>query len=175
MPVTLPFDFDTGRETRRLLKGVVALLAVMLAGGLVMLIVRHDALGAAGTLLIDAMLVGFGVILLRMQPGARGRIARDAVETRTQRVWGIALPGPVGRFAVADFESVRVERVLASGNRSTTLRPIERTTLVGRPGTPDVPVLAGRVDGDASPGEALARALQLPCEVVRAPARVTLR
>jgi chromate transport protein ChrA len=103
MPFALPYDFDTGRETRRLLKGVIALLAVMLAGGLVMLLVRHDAVGAAGTVLIDAMLVGVGVILVRVQPGACGRMTREAVETNTQRVWGLALPGPVGRIRVADF------------------------------------------------------------------------
>ena len=174
MPFPLPHDFDTRRETRLMLKGVLVLLAVMLLAGLVMLVARHDLRGAAGTLLFDAVLVAFAVVLLRALPGAEGRITQDGVEARARRVWGIALPGPVGTFARDDFRAVRVERVLASGN-GTSLHLLERVMLAGKPGTPDVRVLSGRVDGDASPGEALAAALQLPCEIVREPRRIVLR
>jgi hypothetical protein len=168
-PITLPYPFDTRRETRLLLKLGLALLAVMVAGGLFMLVARHDIAGAAGTLLIDAMLIAFGRVLLRVQPGAEGRITRDAVEVHAGKVWGIALPGPVGTFALRDFEAVQVERMLVSGDHSTALHPIERVTLAGRHGTPDVPVLVTAVAGGDAPGEALAAALGLPCQVVRAP------
>ena len=175
MPFALPYAFDTRSTTVLALKGLLALLATMLAGGLFMLLVRHDVRGAAGTLLIDALLVAFARVLLRVMPGAEGRITQDAVEAHARRVWGFALPGPVGTFATTDFEAVRVERVLVSGNGTAPLGPLERVTLAGRPGTPDIAVFDARVPGDASPGEALAEALGLPCEVVRAPARATWR
>ena len=86
-------------------------------------------------------------------------------------MWGVRLPGPVGTFALHDFAAVRVERVLASGDGSTALRTVESVTLVGRPGTPDVPVLTTAVGRDDAPGEALAATLGLPCECVESPRR----
>ncbi|WP_133478961.1 hypothetical protein [Cognatilysobacter segetis] len=171
VPIALPYAFDTRRTTVLVLQGVLALLAVLLAGGVFVLVVRHDARGAAGLLPVVAMLGVFARVLLRAMPGAEGRITADAVEARARRVWGLALPGPVGRFALADFEAVRVERRLVSGSGTALLGPLERVTLAGRPGTPDIAVLEAHVDGAASPGEALAAALRLPCEVVRAPLR----
>jgi hypothetical protein len=175
MPIDLPYAFDTRHEVRLLLKLGLALLAVMTFGALHLLLVRHDLAGAAGLLLVDVALLVFGRILLRFEPGAEGRITRDAVETQARRVWGVTLPGPTGTFALSDFEAVRVERVLSSGNRSSMLRRLERVTLVGRGGTPDVRVHAARTEGDASPGEALASLLGLPCEIAREPRRFVLR
>ena len=175
MTITLPYAFDTGRTSVLALKGLLALLATMLAGGVLVLLVRHDLRGAAATLPIDALLVAFARVLLRVMPGAEGRITRDRVEARARRVWGLALPGPVGTFAPGDFEAVRVERVLVSGNGTAPLSLLERVTLAGRPGTPDIAVFDGRVSDDASPGEALAAALGLRCEIVRSPRRATWR
>ena len=101
---------------------------------------------------------------------ADARPTEVSPKTRARRVWGLALPGAAGRFPLAGFEALRVERRLVSGN-GTTLARVERATLVGRAGTPDIPVLEARVAGDASPAEVLAAALRLPCEVVRTPAR----
>ena len=62
-----------------------------------------------------------------------------------------------------------MERLLVSGDHTTGLHPIERVTLAGRRGTPDVPVLVTAVTRAASPGEALAALLGLPCEVAPRP------
>ena len=172
MPITLPYVFDTRRDTRAVVQLVLALLAVMVFAGVYMLAIRGDVVGAAGTLVIDAMLVAFGVVLLRFQPGAEGRITRDAVETRASRVWGVPMPGPVGTFPIDRFRAVCVERVLNSGNRTTSLHEVERVTLAGKPGTPDVRVVSQRIDGGDSLGEALAAARGLPGEITRTPRKL---
>jgi hypothetical protein len=160
----LPFDFDTHRETRLVLKGVIGLLVLMLVFAMVMLFARHDVRGAAGTLLIDAVLLGFGHVVRVRMTGAEGRVTRDAVQLRAGRVWGIALPGPVGTFALHDFRAVQVRYHLDTLNDAAPSTRFEHVTLLGRHGTPDVCVLrAPRVRG-ASRGEALAEVLGLPCE-----------
>lgn len=164
MAFELPFDFDTRRETRLVLKGVIGLLALMVVFAMVMLFARHDVRGAAGTLLIDAVLLGFGHVVRVHMTGAEGRITRDAVQARAGRAWGIALPGPVGTFALHDFRAVHVCYHLDTSNGAAPSNRFEHVTLLGRPGTPDVCVLrAPRMRG-TSQGEALAAVLGLPCE-----------
>lgn len=167
-PPVLPYEFDTGREVRQVLKGTLALLAVLVLGGAYMLIARHDVRGAAGTLLIDVMLVAFAMLVLRSVPTAAGRVTRDSVVACPQRAWGVALPGPVGTFPLNDFRAMRVERVFGPIGARYAARTFERATLLGRPGTPDVHVLRAPVGHATSQAEALAAALGLPCEVVRA-------
>lgn len=171
--VTLPYSFDTRRETRLVLQGVLGLLAVLLSGGAYVLVVRQDGAAALAALLCGALLAVFGGLVLRHLPGAEGCITADAVVARAGRVFGLALPGPVGTFPLREFSAVRVEHVF--GPTMTSQRPgwREHVTLVGRPGTPAVPVLRAPLARGAPTGEALAAALGLPCVIEGAASRST--
>ena len=73
MPLALPCDFDTRAELRLLVKLGVGALGAMTFAGLWMFAVRHDAVGALGTLLVDLLLIGLGRAVLRSRFGAEGR------------------------------------------------------------------------------------------------------
>lgn len=172
MSFDLPYEFDTFREVRLVIKGalsllaLLALLALMALSATFLLVVRHEVLGAAGCVLIAGLAGAFAAVVRGHLPGARGQLTRDFVHARADRVWGVALRGPVGRFPMQDYRAVRAERVWGATDSATMSHRFERVSLIGKPGTPDVHVLRAPCTQGRSAAEDLAAALHLPLEVL---------
>src|SRR3954468_1952544 len=109
--ITLPYKFDTSGVVKLIMRGFVALLAVVLAGIIYSLLVSHDQTAALQLLLCAAIIVYFGRLFLRHLVGSVGTITSDAVIIHSPQVIGIRLAGPSGRFPITQFEAVLVERV----------------------------------------------------------------
>jgi hypothetical protein len=153
MAVSLPYRFDTSPVIKLILRGVLGLLLVVIAGMLYSLLVTHDRVAAVQLLLVAMIIVYFGRLFLRNLETSRGTIDRDQVLVDPVRLYGIRLHGPAGQFPLRGFQAVRVQRMLppefAQG------RSHERVVLLGTEGTPDI--LLARTSDDA--GRALGREL----------------
>jgi hypothetical protein len=169
--VTLPYEFDTSGVVKLILRGVIALLFVLLFGILYSLFISHSLAAVVQLLLIAAIALYFARIYLRNQPGPLGTITADSVVVQPGQVWGIPLAGPAGRFPISYFEAVRVERVPNPSGipLGTQIQPHERVYLIGKAGTPDI--LIARTDRDVGRtlGNGLAAALKLPYDEQIAP------
>ena len=160
MAVTLPYEFDTSRVVKLIMRGVLGLLLVVLLGVLYSLLVSHSTAAIIQLMLIAAIATYFGRLFLRNLTGSLGTITADAVVVQPGQLYGIRLAGPAGRFPISQFQAVRVERV--PNPIGMQIQPHERVCLVGKTGTPDI--LIARTDRGAgrTVGNELATALKLP-------------
>jgi len=160
MAVTLPYEFDTSRIVKLIMRGVLGLLLVLFVGVLYSLLVSHSTAAIIQLMLIAAIATYFGRLFLRNLTGSLGTITADAVVVQPGRLYGIRLAGPEGKFPISQFHAVRVERV--PNPIGMQIQPHERVCLVGKTGTPDI--LIARTDRGAgrTVGNELATALKLP-------------
>ncbi|MCA1652406.1 MAG: hypothetical protein LC753_19800, partial [Acidobacteria bacterium] len=111
--VTLPLEFDTSDVATPVLKGVLALLLVVLAGVAYSLVWSRTPAAALRLLVVAAMIAYFGRLFLKHWTVSRGTITADAVIVRPVHLYGLRLAGVDGTFPVNQFKAVRVERVFA--------------------------------------------------------------
>jgi hypothetical protein len=164
MAITLPYNFETSRVVKLIMRGFMSLLAIVLAGILYSLLVSHSHPAALQLTLSAAVLIYFGQIFRKHLTGVEGTITADAVSVRPGTVWGMRLSGPAGNFRVAQFQAIRVERVtLPIGTPiETQLGPHERVSLIGKEGTPDIMIARTSDDAGRTLARELAAALSLP-------------
>lgn len=159
--MTLPLEFDTTREWRPIVKAVlwfVGAAVVLIAGALA----AGKYGGAAGLAL--ALLIVWWIarrVAGGFPLGAAGTLTADAVETRAVRVLWYRLPVPVGRFPVDSFASVSVVEYVILPTYTSGGRNKGVVTLVGKPGTPDIPVVSATIDEAMSAGHELGSLLGL--------------
>ena len=167
MAIAFPYEFDTSGVVKMILRGVLGLLLVVLAGILYSLLISHSIAAAIQLLLVAALTSYFGSLFLRNLTGSLGTITADAVVVQPGRLYGIRLAGPDGRFPISQFQAVRVERI--TNPTGVQIGPHERVCLVGKTGTPEI--LIARTDRDAgrTMGNELATALKLPYQEQLAP------
>jgi hypothetical protein len=172
MAITLPYAFDTSGVVKLILRGVLGLLLVVLLGILYSLLVSHSIAAAVQLLLVAALIVFFGRLFYRNLIGSRGTISADAVVVEPDQVFGVRLPGPVGRFSIGQFDAMRVDRIRTPSivdGMIIQAGPHERVSLVGKSGTPDI-LVARTADGAGRAlGNELAAALKLPYQEQLAP------
>ena len=172
MAIALPYEFDTSGVVKLILRGVLGLLLVVLLGVLYSLLVSHSVAAMIQLLLVAALITFFGRLFYRNLIGSRGTVSADAVVVEPDQVFGVRLPGPVGRFSIGQFDAVRVERIRTPSIVDGMIvqgGPHERVSLVGKSGTPHI--LVARTDRDAGRtlGNELATALKLPYQEQAAP------
>ena len=166
--ITLPYTFDTSPVVRLVLRGVLALLLLVIVPGLVYSLLISQRVVVAVQLLIIGLIAGyFGWIFLRNLSATRGSVGRDEVVLEPVLLYGLRLQGPVGRFPLRNFTAVRVERIpppmFAQGSNH------ERVTLLGREGTPDILVARTSRGAGYALGRELANAVGLPYKEEDAP------
>jgi hypothetical protein len=166
--VRLPLEFDTGSEVKSILRGVLALLFVVVVPGLAYsLFISRNLAATAALVIIAAIAVYFGRLFLNNLRGSKGTITAEAVDIEAGRLYGTRLPGPAGRYPIDRFTAVRVERIAPPVEIYG--RGQERVSLVGNEGTPDIIVARAEVGTGGTLGRQLAAALQLPFEEYPAP------
>jgi hypothetical protein len=171
MAITLPYEFDTSAAVKLILRGLVALLVVVLVGILYSLLISRSTAAAVQLLICAAIITYFARVFFTNLIGSVGTITSDRIVVDSPHVAGFRLAGPSGSFSVRQFEAVRVERVTNPIGipLETQIGPHERVSLVGRQGTPDI--LVARTDDDEGRtlGNELAAALKLPYQERLAP------
>ena len=169
--ITLPYEFDTTRVTKLILKGLIWFeLVVVVPGILYSVVGTGNRPGALLLFVIGCMAAFFGSLVAKHLEGSVGTITANDVVVSRGKVLGLRIPGPSGRFSLHPFGSVRV--YMSSGPVSTdeTGGPHERIYLVGRDGAPDILIArTNRNDADygMSAGMQFGRLLNLPCEAKR--------
>jgi hypothetical protein len=167
MAVSLPYRFDTSPVIKLILRGVLGLLLVVIAGTLYSLLVSHDRVAAVQLLLATVIILYFGRLFLRNLETSRGTIDRDQVVVEPLTLYGVRLHGPAGRFPTRQFHAVTVQRMLppefAQG------RSHERVMLLGTEGTPDILIARTSDEAGRILGRELAAALGLKYEEERKP------
>lgn len=166
--MTLSYRFDSSGVVVTILRGVLALLAVVVVPGILYtLIVSHSTVALVQLLLIAALVVWFGGLVLRNLIGSRGWVTGDGVIVERVSLYGVRLAGPEGRFTAAQFEAVRVDR--SSGPIGVQGRAHARVYFAGRDGVPDILIARTRPDAGRALGGELAAALGLPVLERRVP------
>jgi hypothetical protein len=168
MAVTLPYQFDSSGIVSTILRGILSLLALVIVPGILYsLFVSHSTAVVVQLLLVAALVAWFGRLFLRNLEGSRGNITAESVVVERVPLFGFRLAGPEGKFAVGQFEAVRVEQapapMFAQGG------PHARVCLAGRAGVPDILVARTDPAGGRALGAELAAALGLPCRERREP------
>jgi len=163
MQPTLPYQFDSSGVVSTILRGVLGLLALVVVPGILYSIfISHSTAAAVQLLLVAALIVWFGRLFLKNLVGSRGTITAEAVVVERVPLFGFRLAGPEGRFAVGQFQAVRIEQapapVFAQGG------PHARVCLAGKAGTPDILIARMDAEGGRALGAELAAALGLPCQ-----------
>jgi hypothetical protein len=162
MALALPYHFDSSGVVKTILRFTLGLLGVVVIPGIAYsLVISPNRLGAVLLVGIGVMVILFGRAVLKQLPGAHGIVTADAVVVLPTTLCGLRLAGGhPGTYRMEEFEAVRVDRwatpAFAQGG------PHAVVSLVGRAGTPDIPL--ARIDRDAglSLGKELATALRLP-------------
>lgn len=160
--VTLPYDFDTTGSIKLILGGILGLLAIVVAPGvLYSLFISRSMAAAVQLFLIGAFLSWFARVVVRNLSASTGTITSDAVTVQPARLYGIPFPGPAGHFPVQQFAAVRVERIF--GPLQTTQMPgwHERVSLLGSAGAPDILIARTERDDGIALGMGLAARLGL--------------
>ena len=170
MTLKLPYDFDSTRTGTQILKGVLGLETVLVAGILYSVAVSRNIAAALGLGGGVGLLAFFSARSFSLLGGSVGTITAREVVARQSRAFGVRLPGVTGTFSVADFRAIRVEE--SSGPIEAQGGSHERVYLVGKPPVPDI--LIARTDRhDTDRGVALGRQLgglvNLPCVEVHVP------
>ena len=168
LPITLPYEFDTSRVFRLLLKGMVGLEVIIVVPGIVYsLLFSHNNAAALALAFTGAVILFFGVRIFKFQAGSIGTITAHEIVVKPSKIYGLRLPGPSGRFSLDQFNAVRVEMMSGSPDPDVRGGPHERIYLVGKDGTPDILIArTNRNDDDygISAGQQFGRLLNLPCE-----------
>ena len=168
LPITLPYEFDTSRVFRLLLKGMVGLEVIIVVPGIVYsLLFSHNNAAALALAFTGAVILFFGVRIFKFQAGSVGTITAHEIVVKPSKIYGLRLPGPSGRFSLDQFNAVRVEMMSGSPDPDVRGGPHERIYLVGKDGTPDIFIArTNRNDDDygISAGQQFGRLLNLPCE-----------
>ena len=170
MPISLPYAFDTLKSWRVVMKGVLGLALLAAAGFAYSL--RFGTLAAAIQLgLCFALLLVFGVAVLKRAEGSVGTIDHKDVVVERPVLWGLRFAGPSGIFPLDRFAAVRVEQVPGPFDPAVSVGSRARVYLAGREGTPRVLVARVFRGGDAGTraGLDIAKALRLPYGEERMP------
>ena len=168
MSITLPYQFDTSPVVRLLLHGVFALLALVVVPGILYSVfVTHDLVVALQLGLIGGAVGYFGRLFGRHLTSAAGAITKEVVVVWPVTLYGFRLSAPEGRFSMAQFRAIRVERISPAGSVQSGRH--ERVSLVGRNGAPDILVARTENDSGRRLGKELATALDLEYEEQTAP------
>jgi hypothetical protein len=166
--VRLPLDFDTGSEVKSILRGVLAVVFVVVVPGLAYtLFISRNRAATAALVIIAAIAMYFGRLFLKNLRGSKGTITAEAVDVEPGRLYGIRLPGPAGRYPIGRFKAVRVERIAPPVEIYG--RGQERVSLVGNEDAPDIIVARAEVGAGSMLGKQLAAALGLPFDEHPAP------
>lgn len=169
--VTLPYRFDTSRIWRVILTAMVALEAVILAGVLYAVLASREAEAVVSLAVSAAILAYFIRRFFRFHNGSIGTITADRVVVEPGTLFGIALPGPRGEYAIDRFSAVRVELLSGPSGLNDVMQggPHERIWLIGKEAAPAV--LVARTDHEAGRalGKQLGATLRLPVEETREP------
>ena|SRR5688572_11797852 len=127
--ITLPYRFDTRSVWRGILKGALALNALLLVGILFTVLVGREWTTTLGLVLVELLVVGFTLVFIKAQEGSAGTLSSDRIVIEPNILLGIALPGPKGAYMLDRFSAVRVEFRSAVGGR--TFRIVVRTSSYG--------------------------------------------
>jgi hypothetical protein len=167
MAVRLPYRFDTSDTPKVILRGVLGLLLLVIAPGIIYSLLTNNPAAALQLLLIGGLTLYFGYRFLGGLEASRGTVTADAVVVEPGTLYGIRLSGPAGRFQVQQFKAVRVQCITAPFMAQG--RPHERVLLAGRDGTPDILIARTALGVGQSLGGDLAAALGLTYEEESAP------
>ena len=174
MTVTLPYRFDTSSVWRTILKGAFGFNALIVLCIIYALLISRQWGTAFGLTLIELVVFFFTRLFFRFQTGSVGTLSADRVEIEPNVLFGIALPGPKGTYALDRFSSVRVEFRPGPIQPGVQGGPNELVWLMGKSGTPDI-VLALTDDGAGhAVGREFGTLLKLPVEEVGAPKEIRL-
>jgi len=168
LPITLPYEFDTSRVFRLLLKGMIGLEVIIVVLGIFYsLLFSHNNAAALALAFTGAVVLFLGARIFKFPAGSVGRITVHEIVVTPGDIYGLPLPGPAGRFSLDRFTAVRVEMMSGSPDPDVRSGPHERIYLVGKDGTPDILIArTNRHDADygINAGQQLGRLLDLPCE-----------
>ena len=168
MAITLPYEFDTSRVFRLLLKGMILVGLVVIVPGIAYSLLWSRNHATALALAFTAVVILFhGVRIFTFPAGSVGTITAHEIVVKPSKIYGLRLPGPSGRFSLDQFNAVRVEMMSGSPDPDVRGGPHERIYLVGKDGTPDILIArTNRNDDDygISAGQQFGRLLNLPCE-----------
>jgi len=172
MSISLPYQFDTSRLGRIVLKAMVYLQLVLLFSLVIKLILSPgDRIIAVPVLLTSAVAAYLGIRIFRYAGGAKGVITERDVVVEPSVLYGLKATGPEGRFPLAGFKSVRIEWMprVADPGEQTTSGDNERIYLAGKDGTPDILVASVTDESGRTFARELAAVLSLPVEERPAP------
>jgi hypothetical protein len=168
MPIVLPYRFDTSPVVKLILRGVLGLLMLVIAPGIVYsLLVSHDRTAALLLLVTGTIVMYFGRIFIKNLEATSGTITADQVIVEPGTLYGTQLRGPRGRFPLQQFSAIRVQRIPPSGDIQQG--PHERVILAGKGDTPDILVARTSDDAGRALGRDLSARLGLPYEEEVAP------
>lgn len=170
MTVSLPYQFDTTGVVKLILRGVLGLLGIVVVPGILCsLLISHRPAAAIQLLLVGGFLAWFGRVVAKHLTGSVGTITAEAVVVEPTRLYGMQLPGPVGRFPLQQFTAVRVDRIFGPLNTAQLPRWHERVYLVGSTGTPDILIARTDLEAGLPLGRGLASLLGLTYQEQVAP------
>jgi hypothetical protein len=170
MAIALPYAFDTLKPWRAIMKGVLGLALFLIAGIAYSLAFGSLAVAIQLSLCI-ALVLAFGIIVLRNAEGSVGTIGRRDVVVEPPALYFFRFAGPSGIFPLDRFTAVRVEQVSGSFRGAVPLGSRSRVYLAGVEGTPRVLVARVFRGGDVGTrvGLDFASALHLPYGEERKP------
>ncbi len=170
MGFMLPYAFDTSRVVRLILRGVVGFELLVIVPGIAFSIAASRGIVAVLLLITcGAFLLAFGWIVGRFLDASTGTISAESIVVEPMKFCGIQLPGPSGTIPIARFKAVRVVRVAARTDTTSSTGPSTRVYLVGQNGAADLLIARAGVDEGSALGRDLSAALHLPREDSSAP------
>jgi hypothetical protein len=168
MALTLPYEFDSSRVIKVILRLVLSLLGLVVVAGIAYsLFISHNTAGVALLVVVGIAVTGFGRLVLKNLVVAHGTITAEVVVVHPVKLFGLRPAGSAGRFPIYQFEAVRVER--SSGPVDAQGGPNEMVSLIGRDGTPDILIAHTESGAGISLGHELATALRLPYQEQQTP------
>jgi hypothetical protein len=164
MALTLPYKFNTAKTGIMLFKGMLGFECLMMLGILKAVFFTHSIVDTVAFGFVAALLYFLGLVIFRNMGGNVGTLTASEVVLEPVSVLGISANTFTGRFALSQFNAIRVEIVAASVTDSgTRVEAHERIYLAGA-NVPDI--LIARTEEKAGIGFAqeLAALLKLPVE-----------
>ena len=139
-------------------------MLIVVPGLVYMLLIKRSLAGAAQIVGLGMLIALFGYVVFSRLGGAAGRITRDAVVIEPVSFLGFPLPGPSGRVPIAQFASVRVDRIARRIDTRPSTRRHERVWLAGKAGVRDILIARTANEQGFALGRSLAETLHLPLE-----------
>lgn len=165
MATTLPYQFDTIGIWGTIIKGMVGLDAIVVAGIPYSLFVSHSIAAVILLSLVAIVLFRFTRVFFRNVSGSVGTVTTDAVVVRRGAVLGLPFPGPEGRFPLSRFRAVLVRELSGPIEPGVQGGPHARVYLAGKDGTPDILILrAPSPESGRAAGREMSALLNLPYE-----------